>query len=144
MSDSRADSFARPDVIRFGSDTGEMTRALSEMCATQRLRRIDPPFLTGVRTRQMQIDCEGFVFFGQSRHVEFVFRDDRLVMVWLMVTKQETQRMIDAMTATFGPPSHRNRQYVAFESNRTAWRFEPAEILFYAPELDADIAPDFE
>ncbi|MEQ1882977.1 MAG: hypothetical protein ABL878_18645 [Burkholderiales bacterium] len=121
-----------------------MTQALSTLCTAQRLRRIDPPFLTEVRTRQLQIDCDGFLFLGQHRHVEFVFRDDRLVMVWLMVTKQETQRMIEAMTAAFGTPSHRNGQYVSFESSRTAWRFEPAEILFYAPELDADMAPDFD
>jgi hypothetical protein len=71
--------------------------------------------------------------------VEFGIRDDRLVMVWLMVTAAETQSMIDA----YGKPSGRNAKYVAFEKARAAWRFEPAEIHFCAEGLDAAMKPDF-
>ena len=37
----------------------------------------------------MQIDCDGFRFMGEGRHVEFVFLDDVMVTVWLMVTPAE-------------------------------------------------------
>lgn len=91
----------------------------------------------------MQIDCEGFQFLGRGRHVEFVIRDDRLVMVWLMATPKENDAMIAVLARALGPPTRRNADYVAFENRRVAWRFRPAEILFYAPELSANMARDF-
>jgi hypothetical protein len=96
-----------------------------------------------VKTRQLQIDCDGFRFRGRGRHVEFVIRDDRLVMVWLMVEPSESGAIIQDMKAALGMPSGENADYIAFERHRTAWRHKPAEILFYAPELDKDMAPDF-
>ncbi len=140
---AHAPAFQQPTAFRFGANTAEIARDAARLCAEWRLRPIDPPFLSDVRQRQMQIDCDGFQFRGQGRHVEFVIRDDRLVMVWLMVTDAETQAMIEAMTRAYGAPTRRNAGYVAFENDRAAWRFRPAEILFYAPELDADMAPDF-
>lgn len=140
---AHAAGFRRPDVIRFGDSTAEIERKLEGRCTELTRRRIDPPFLPSVRERQMQIDCEGFPFLAGDRHVEFVIRDDRLVLVWLMVEPRETQAMIGAMTRAYGEPTGRNAAYVAFERDRAAWRFEPAEILFWAPELDADMRPDF-
>ena len=69
--------FERPAVIRFGASVAELERALEGQCTQRRLRTDDPVFLPYVRERQLQIDCEGFQFFGQGRHVEFVIRDDR-------------------------------------------------------------------
>lgn len=135
--------FERPAAITWGASAAQLQQTLAGQCSTQRLRPIDPPFLPDVRDRQMQIDCEGFQFFGRGRHVEFVIRDDQLVMVWLMVEPQETDQVVAALTSAYGTPTGRNQNYVAFERARTAWRFHPAEILFYAPELDADMAPDF-
>ncbi|MBP6012550.1 MAG: hypothetical protein KBA31_10010 [Alphaproteobacteria bacterium] len=140
---SHGEGFRRPDVIEFGDSTAEIERKLVGCCTELTQRRIDPPFLSNVRERQMQIDCEAFLFLGGGRHVEFVIRDDRLVMVWLMVEPRETPAMIEAMTRAYGEPTGRNAAYVAFERDRAAWRFEPAEILFWAPELDADMRPDF-
>gem|GEM_PF-901209 len=132
--------FERPAVIRFGGSIAEIQRTLEGQCTRQRLGTDDPVFLPDVRERQVQIDCGGFQFFGQGRHVEFVFRDDRLVMVWLMVTDAEAPKMIEAMTRAYGAPNERNDAYVTFERERAAWRYKPAEILFWAEELDADIA----
>lgn len=135
--------FEQPTPIRFGATVAETDRALSGLCGSQRTRRVDPPFLPNVQTQQLQTDCDGFQFFGRPRHVEFVFRDDRLVMVWLMVDPQETERFIAALSDAYGTSTHRNQNYIAFEQVRVAWRFHPAEILFYSQELDADMAPDF-
>jgi len=132
--------FERPAVIRFGASVAELERMLEGQCTRRRLRTDDPVFLRNVRERQLQIDCEGFQFFGQGRHVEFVFRDDRLVLVWLMVTDADAPTIIDAMTRAYGKPSARNADYVTFQRDRAAWRYRPAEILFWAEEIDADIA----
>lgn len=138
-----AEPFERPDVIRWGASTAELQRALIPQCPKINTRRIDPPFLPDVTTQQLQIDCDGFLFRGRGRHVEFVIRDDQLVMVWLMVEAAEAPGIIQDMEAALGRPTGDNEKYIAFERDRTAWRHEPAEILFYAPELDKDMAPDF-
>ena len=132
--------FARPEVIRLGATVAELERALEGRCTRRRLHNEAPVFLPNVRERQQQIDCDGFQFFGYGRRIEFVFRDGRLVLVWLMVTDAETPAMIDAMTRAYGTPTERNDAYVSFERDRAAWRYRPAEILFWSGELDADVA----
>jgi hypothetical protein len=134
----------RPEVIRFGATLEQMERALEGHCAQRRTRQIDPPFLDNVRIRQMQIDCDGFAFRGQGRHVEFVFRDDVLVMVWLMVATEEADGVVAAMEQAYGPASRRNQGYIAFEPARAAWRHRPAEILFYSEAVEGEMAENFD
>lgn len=143
QSQARAEDFARPNVIRWGATSAQLQRRLGYFCPKLNTRKIDPPFLPAVKTQQLQIDCDGFQFRGRGRHVEFVIRDDRLVMVWLMVEASELSEIIRDMKRSLGRPTGQNRNYVAFERARIAWRHKPAEILFYAPELDADMKPDF-
>ena len=131
--------FERPGVIRWGASAAELERALAAQCPKLNTRRIDPPFLSGVKSEQLQIDCDGFQFRHRGRHVEFVIRDDRLVMVWLMVEPEEQDGIVRDMRKALGPPTRSNGKYIAFESHRTAWRFKPAEILFYGPELDEEV-----
>jgi hypothetical protein len=135
--------FKRPGVIEFGTRTADLQEALVPLCPRLRTRRIDPPFLDDVKIEQLQIDCDGFAFRGRGRRVEFVIRDDRLVMVWLMVDDDEGPAIIDAMTRAYGPPTGRNARYVAFERSRAAWRHEPAEILFYGEDVAKAIEADF-
>lgn len=135
--------FERPDVIRWGASSAELERALGPQCPKLDRRKIDPPFLSGVKIEQLQIDCDGFQFRHRGRHVEFVIRDDRLVMVWLMVEPEEQDGIVRDMRRALGAPTRSNGKYVAFEDHRTAWRFKPAEILFYSPELDPEVEPWF-
>jgi len=135
--------FQRPDVIRWGASTDELRRALAPRCTKLNVRKIDSPFLPDVEREQLQIDCEGFQFRYLGRHVEFVIRDDRLVMVWLMVEPHEQDGILRDMRKALGQPSATNGRYIAWENHRTAWRFKPAELLFYSPALDAEMAPDF-
>ena len=143
QSQAHAEVFARPSVIRWGATSAQLQRRLAYYCPKLSTRKIDPPFLPSVKTQQLQIDCDGFQFRGRGRHVEFVIRDDRLVMVWLMVQASESAEIIRDMKRALGRPTGQNQNYVAFERHRMAWRHKPAEILFYAPELDADMKPDF-
>ncbi len=131
--------FERPSVIRWGASTAELERALAAHCPKLNTRKINPPFLSGVKNEQLQIDCDGFQFRHRGRHVEFVIRDDRLVMVWLMVEPGEQDGIVRDMRKALGAPTRSNGKYVAFEDHRTAWRFKPAEILFYSSELDSEV-----
>ena len=137
------DPFANLKLPRFGSSTADVQRSLESKCASLRTRRIDPPFLREVRTEQLQVDCDGFQFLGRSRRAEFVIRDGRLVMVWLMVEGFESNSIIKILELTYGPPSAANDDYIAFEDARVAWRHRPAEILFYGEELEQELTPRF-
>lgn len=128
-------NFARPAQIVWGATVAATERALDGLCATRRTRRIDPPFLDGVKDRQMQIDCDGFAFQGAGRHAEFVFRDDRLEMVWIMHQATEDAPMEQAMTAALGQPNRRGTLYVQYPAAGAALRLDKHEVLFYAPTL---------
>ena len=132
-------AFHRPEIIRWGASTAALERNLTPLCARLRTRRIVPPFLDNVRTEQLQIDCDGFQFLGKGRHVEFVIRDDRLVMVWLMVQPSESQQVVSAMRRVYGQPTSASKGYISFRRHRAAWRHKPAEILFYSNELETEV-----
>jgi hypothetical protein len=123
----------RPAVIRYGATLKEIEEAVAPLCTkTINTRRIEPPFLPNVKTRQMQVDCDGFLFVGKPRWAEFVFRDDLLEMVWIMTTPEEELAIREAMTGIYGAPSDENALYVAFTQGRIALRRKPAEVLFYS------------
>ncbi len=133
----------RPGAIRWGASPEEMARVLAGLCVRIRDRPIDPPFLANV-LRQRQLDCYSFPFLGRGRYVEFVFGDNRLEMVWIMVDAAERPAILGAMRAAYGAPSHSRRGFVAFVRYRTAWRDEPAEMLFYSPAQAGDWLAWFE
>ncbi len=144
VSPAAAETFAMPDLIRWGATTAELEQALAGKCANGlSTRPIEPPFLPVVESKQVQIDCDGFEFMGAPRWVEFVIGDDRLQMVWLMVEDEDQEMIVAAMTAAYGEPSGENAKYIAYAQKRAAWRFVPAEVLFYAEELDSWIEPSF-
>jgi hypothetical protein len=136
--DTSSHTFAAPPVISFGSTVAATQAALEQSCKPQRLRRIDPPFLDGVKREQMQIDCEAFAFQGAARHAEFVFRDDALEMVWIMTAASEDAALEQAMTAAYGAPTQRNETYVVYGTARAALRLDKHELLFYSQALDAE------
>jgi hypothetical protein len=130
--------FARPELMRWGATTAELERALTDgkLCTKEmRTRPIVPPFLDHVKDRQVQIDCDGFMFQGKPRWVEFVIGDDSLEMVWVMTTKEEEEALTRAMIAAYGAPSHETKEYTAFVKHRAALRFKPAEVLFYSERI---------
>jgi len=133
----------QPSEVRFGATTSQIAASLAGKCTPMTTRRIDPPFLPRIRDKQLQIDCEGFMFFGKPRHAEFVIGDDRLQMVWIMTGADEDAALLQAMTAAYGAPDRRNKTYDAFTAQRAALRLDRHEVLFYAPDLDTDMAPDF-
>lgn len=83
----------------------------------------------------MQLDCEGFQFLGKPRRAEFVFRDDSLEMIWIVMNAEEESSVVKAMTDSMGPPTHRSDKYIAFTENRMAFRLDRPEVLLYSEKL---------
>ena len=129
----------QPSVVRYGSTTADMESALTSLCTKRITRQIVPPFLSGVKDIQLQVDCDGFPYLGKPRWAEFVIRDNSMDMVWIMTTKEEEPLIRDLMVAAFGPPTRQNEKYIAFEKARVALRFKPAEVLLYSPNLDKEV-----
>jgi hypothetical protein len=132
-------SFTKPEVIIYGASVAEIARALNGVCISRQTRRINPPFQKDVAREQMQIDCEGFPFQNGSRHAEFVFRDDALMMVWIMTGKTEDAALEQAMTATYGSPKKRGRTYLEYKKGLAALRLDKHEVLFYGPAMAREI-----
>ena len=132
----------QPEVIQFGSSAEDMQVTLSNYCETSmELRVFDPPEIPIAQESHQQIDCEGFDYLGAPRLAEFVFIDGKLQLVWILLTDQERETTIAAMREVYGSQGQENEQVVAFTENRTAWRNEPAEVLFYSEEFAPIIEP---
>lgn len=129
-------TFAAPDVLRYGATVAETQAALAGRCTTIVTRPISPPFAPNVQSQQLQIDCDGFEFFGAPRWAEFVFRDDSLEMAWIMVRSEDQAAIVAAMEAAYGSPTLINNKYIAFAGANAAWRHQPAEVLFYSPTFE--------
>jgi hypothetical protein len=138
-----AGPFTRPPEVVWGAGLEATSAALAGRCSAMTVRRVDPPFLDVIHDRQMQIDCEGFLFQGRPRHAEFVIGDDRLGMVWIMTTPEEAPALLSAMTQAYGAPDRDNARYHAFTAHGAALRLDRAEVLFYSPERARDCEPDF-
>jgi hypothetical protein len=129
-------TFAAPDVLRYGATVAETQAALAGRCTSMVTRPINPPFAPDVQRQQLQIDCDGFEFFGAPRWAEFVFRDDSLEMAWIMVRSEDQAAIVAAMEAAYGAPTLSNDNYIAFAGANAAWRHRPAEVLFYSPTFE--------
>jgi hypothetical protein len=133
---AHAQTFAAPDVLRYGATVAETQAALAGRCTSMVTRPINPPFAPNVQRQQLQIDCDGFEFFGAPRWAEFVFRDDSLEMAWIMVRSEDQPAIVAAMEAAYGAPTLTNSNYIAFAGANAAWRHRPAEVLFYSPAFE--------
>jgi hypothetical protein len=131
-----------PGAVHFGATLEATRAAVAASCPKIEVREIKPPFLDIIKDKQMQIDCEGLVFLGKARHVEFVIGDDRLGMIWLMAQPDEESAIVALMTKTFGPPQRPNPNYWLFPNHNAAYRRDKSEILYYADERGRDVAED--
>ena len=108
-----------------------MQAALAPLCETADLREFSPPRIPFARESQSQIDCEGFDYFGEKRLAEFVFADDELVLIWILVDADDKPAILAQMQQTYGEDGLAGEGFTAFIEHQTAWRDEPAEVLFY-------------
>ena len=123
-----------PVTIDFGTDVQRTTKNLEPLCSSQTLHTIEPPEIPEI-SDQVQIDCEGFEYFGAARRAEFIFGDDALTIIWILIEASETEDLVTSFKETFGEPSHDNSNFTAFANYHAAVRKDVPEALYYAPSV---------
>ncbi len=131
---------AKPDSITFGSSVADIQKALAADCSQMDLRSFSPPQIPIAKESHQQIDCQGFNYMGEPRLAEFIFADDRLQLVWILVDEDDQDRIVAAMAEKYGSDGLKNEMVIGYPEHRTAWRYSPKEVLFYSE----DVAPMFE
>lgn len=129
-----------PGTIEFETSIEHNKELLALLCSEMEVRKFDPPQMPVARESHNQIDCRGFEFLGKPRLAEFVFADDQLKLVWILVNPDEREPVVAAMRAAYQSEGLVSELVIGFPKHRTAWRNEPAEVLFYAES----VAPFFE
>lgn len=127
-------SITQPGNIVFGQDLSVTKEQLKDTCDEISVREIKPAQIPGVIKRQMQLDCHGYEMAGKKRLAEFVYKDDKLLLVWILVNADELNIFEQAMTAEYGAPKYKAESFSAYTDYRTALRKDVPEFLFYAPE----------
>jgi len=125
---------AQPEEISFGASLSQMSASLEDNCTTANVRHFDPPKIQNVTTHD-QIDCDGFDYFGAPRRAEFVFMDDRLALVWILVEQEDLPALEAAFVSAHGEPSHVGPEVKGFASARAAVRSDVPEALYYWEEI---------
>jgi hypothetical protein len=136
-----------PNIVDFGATVEEMKTKLEAICTEVKAREIDPPFIVlrkHVKKEQIQIDCEGFIYFGKPRHAEFIFADNSLEMVWILTTEEDENALMEEMTSLFGNPTHKNELFTASSKGNVAIRTDFPEVLLYSKKITRDILPWFD
>ena len=128
-----------PDV-QLGESEAANAAALQALCASQTRRALDPAELPLAQSSHVQIDCDGYVFMDAPRRAEFVFADDRLTHVWVLIEANELDALDAAFTEQYGPASVRAEGFSAYFDARAAVRRDIPAALSYA----AEAAPLFE
>jgi len=131
------ESIVQPAIITFGEQLQTLQQTLMPYCDKISVREIKPAQIPGVKHRQMQLDCNGFEMAGKKRLAEFVFKDDLLLLVWILVEKQELAKLESAMNHTYGQALFQSSAFSAYPEHRTALRKDVPEILFYSYEASA-------
>lgn len=126
---------ARPDVINFGTDVETMASNLNPLCSAQTFRELDPPPVPGITSRS-QIDCEGFDYFGAPRLAEFVFLNNELAMVWVLVEEAEIPALETSMDALHGDADISNTDIDVYLNANAGVRRDVPEALFYAETIE--------
>lgn len=126
---------SQPDVISFGTNAEVMADNLSPLCSAQTFRELDPPPVPGITSRS-QIDCEGFDYFGAPRLAEFVFLNDELAMVWVLVESDDIPNLEASMTALHGEADVQSTDVDLHTNANAGVRRDVPEALFYAENIE--------
>jgi len=124
-------SVTKLEVIAFESSVSDMQSALEGQCSSVDVRTIEPSPIPDV-TDYRQIDCRGFFYFGGERLAEFVFLNDRLMLVWILVEPDEIDALEDAFVDQLGQPDITSNTIKLFTEHNAGVRRDVPEALYYA------------
>lgn len=120
----------KPKKFIFGSSVQEVEKLIKPLCDQYNIRRIVPSTAPLVKETQTQIDCSGFEYAGRSRHVELVFQDDQLDIVWILFSKEEKPEILRQFRSVYGEPTMEIDFGTVFLQANAAVRNSPPEVLF--------------
>ena len=101
-------------------------------CSEATTRTLSVDELPLATTSHVQIDCDGFDYFGAARRAEFVFADDALTHVWILVEAEDLAPLQARFETEFGAPDHATEGFTAFNAHNAALRRDIPEALYYS------------
>ena len=122
-------SVETPAGFHFGA--GQEAHDFAAMCSSHTIRELDPAEMPLAETSHVQVDCLGFEYFGGSRLAEFVFADNALTHVWVLVEESELDALQAEFEAQHGAPDREAPVFAAFFGARAAVRRDTPEVLYY-------------
>lgn len=128
-----AEETAPPPQAAFAASPDEVEALLGGACETLTLRDVEVGYPGA--SSQSQIDCVGYVWRGAPRVAEFVFLDDALALVWVLVEADELDALEADFIDAYGAPSHRAEAFAAFADHEAAVRRDTPEALFYGAHV---------
>ncbi|MEE2526102.1 hypothetical protein V0U79_06965 [Hyphobacterium sp. HN65] len=119
-----------PVDFHFGA--GPETHDFDAICDSHIVREFDIAEMPLATTSHVQVDCQGYDYFGAERLAEFVFADGALTHVWVLVEESELDDLQSDFESAFGAPDARAPVFAAFFSARAAVRRDIPEALYYS------------
>lgn len=124
----------KPNNISFGQKLDVATNMLKSLCKKLTSLEIKPAQIPNTKIRQIQLDCHGYNYAGKERLAEFVFKDDELFLVWILVNRNELASLEKSMLKKYNNANYNNDLFAGFTQHNTALRKDIPEVLFYAPQ----------
>ncbi len=123
-------SVEKPTNFELGNSFITIKEQAINECEKVTEKNIVPITAPLAKSSQKQIDCFGFLYAGKKRKVEFVFQDDQLDLIWILIPNDEKEEVIKKMTEFYGQPSMTIEYGTIYLQANAAFRNDPTEVLF--------------
>ena len=123
------------DSIRFDASLDELRPVFDASCASWEAVTLNPAELPIAQTSHVQVNCQGFRHAGGDRLAEFVFADDSMAFVWVLIDAGELDGFAQDMRGVYGAPTHDTAMFTAFADHNAALRRDIPEFLFYSQSI---------
>ncbi len=133
--DPKSPSVELPKAFVFGESQEKVLAAIEPLCKKVNVREIEPIDLPTAKKSQTQIDCEEFMYAGKKRHVELVFADGKLDLIWIFTMKYEEKSFIEKFSKLYGEPTHHVGIMTFFLDHGVAVRNQPHEVMFISDRM---------
>ena len=121
--------------IRFDASLEELSPVFDQVCTSWEAETLNPAELPIAQNSHVQVNCQGFQHAGGARLAEFVFADDSMAFVWVLVEEGELDGFATRMRGVYGEPTHDTPMFTAFADNNAALRRDIPEFLFYSDSI---------
>lgn len=121
--------------IRFDASLDALRPVFDQACTSWEAVTLDPAELPIAQNSHVQVNCQGFQHSGGARLAEFVFADDSMAFVWVLIDESELDGFAADLSSVYGDPTHDTAMFTAFADNNTALRRDIPEFLFYSDTI---------